>query len=66
MLSASLETELSNGRNTLEGAGDTLGMKNTQMASKDQRNSQQLGEAELQCGICIKRVITNTFGINTT
>lgn len=67
MLSASLEKELSNGRDTLEGAGDTLKM-NTQMNkySKDQSNSQQLGKAELQCGICIKQFTAGTSDIGTT
>lgn len=48
MLNASLEKESSNGRDTLEGARDTLEM-NTQMNkySKDQSNSQQLLKAEL-------------------
>lgn len=61
MLSASLETESSNGRDRLEDAGDNSDMKNTQMTSKDQGNRQQLGKVELQCGLCVKWFTADTF-----
>lgn len=52
MLSASLQTESSNGRNTLKGSGDNSKMKNTQMTSKNCR---------ITNGLCIKWFTADTF-----
>lgn len=45
----------------LEDTGDNSEMKNTEMTSKDQGNSQQLGKVELQCGLCVKWFTADTF-----
>nr|XP_048288901.1 set1/Ash2 histone methyltransferase complex subunit ASH2-like [Myodes glareolus]XP_048288902.1 set1/Ash2 histone methyltransferase complex subunit ASH2-like [Myodes glareolus] len=49
-----LETESSNGKDTLKGAGDTSEAMDTQVGSVDEENGRLLGEVELQCGICTK------------
>lgn len=38
----------------------------TQAGSVDEENGRQLGEIELQCGICTKWFTADTFGIDTT
>ncbi|XP_023372781.1 set1/Ash2 histone methyltransferase complex subunit ASH2 [Otolemur garnettii] len=65
-VSGGLETESSNGKDTLEGAGDTSEVMDTQAGSVDEENSRQLGEVELQCGICTKWFTADTFGIDTS
>lgn len=37
-----------------------------QGGSGDEENARQLGEIELQCGICTKWFTADTFGIDTT
>ncbi|ERE89633.1 set1/Ash2 histone methyltransferase complex subunit ASH2 [Cricetulus griseus] len=61
-----LETESSNGKDTIEGAGDTSEVMDTQAGSVDEENGRQLGEVELQCGICTKWFTADTFGIDTS
>ncbi|XP_070109198.1 set1/Ash2 histone methyltransferase complex subunit ASH2 isoform X7 [Equus przewalskii] len=65
-VSGGLETESSNGKDTLEGAGDTSEVMDTQAGSVDEENGRQLGEVELQCGICTKWFTADTFGIDTS
>lgn len=65
-VSGGLETESSNGKDTLEDAGDTLEVIDSQEGSVDEENAQQLGEVELQCGICTKWFTADTFGIDTS
>ncbi|KAL4664100.1 hypothetical protein H8957_013379 [Semnopithecus entellus] len=65
-VSGGLETESSNGKDTLEGAGDTSEVMDTQAGSVDEDNGRQLGEVELQCGICTKWFTADTFGIDTS
>ncbi|XP_066236435.1 set1/Ash2 histone methyltransferase complex subunit ASH2 isoform X5 [Saccopteryx leptura] len=67
-VSGGLETESSNGKDTLtqEGAGDTSEVMDTQTGSVDEENGRQLGEVELQCGICTKWFTADTFGIDTS
>lgn len=55
----------STGWDTLESTGDTLEIKNIQMTSKESK-SQQLGKAELQCGIYIKWFRADTFATDNT
>ncbi|XP_006860023.1 PREDICTED: set1/Ash2 histone methyltransferase complex subunit ASH2 isoform X2 [Chrysochloris asiatica] len=38
----------------------------TQVGSVDEENGRQLGEVELQCGICTKWFTADTFGIDTS
>lgn len=61
-----LETESSNGKDNLEGAGDTSEVMDAQAGSVDEENGRQLGEVELQCGICTKWFTADTFGIDTS
>ncbi|MEJ1284989.1 ASH2 like histone lysine methyltransferase complex subunit [Cricetulus griseus] len=49
-----------------EGAGDTSEVMDTQAGSVDEENGRQLGEVELQCGICTKWFTADTFGIDTS
>ncbi|ELK28859.1 Set1/Ash2 histone methyltransferase complex subunit ASH2 [Myotis davidii] len=49
-----------------EGAGDTSEAMDTQAGSVDEENGRQLGEVELQCGICTKWFTADTFGIDTS
>uniref|UniRef100_G3WXM1 ASH2 like, histone lysine methyltransferase complex subunit n=1 Tax=Sarcophilus harrisii TaxID=9305 RepID=G3WXM1_SARHA len=65
-VTAGLESESSNGKDTLEGAGDSSEVMDTQTGSVDEENGRQLGEVELQCGICTKWFTADTFGIDTT
>uniref|UniRef100_A0A2K6P5M5 ASH2 like, histone lysine methyltransferase complex subunit n=1 Tax=Rhinopithecus roxellana TaxID=61622 RepID=A0A2K6P5M5_RHIRO len=65
-VSGGLETESTNGKDTLEGAGDTSEVMDTQAGSVDEENGRQLGEVELQCGICTKWFTADTFGIDTS
>nr|XP_040147742.1 set1/Ash2 histone methyltransferase complex subunit ASH2 [Ictidomys tridecemlineatus] len=65
-VSGGLETESSNGKDTLEGTGDTSEVMDTQAGSVDEENGRQLGEVELQCGICTKWFTADTFGIDTS
>uniref|UniRef100_A0A2K6CDB8 ASH2 like, histone lysine methyltransferase complex subunit n=1 Tax=Macaca nemestrina TaxID=9545 RepID=A0A2K6CDB8_MACNE len=51
---------------TQEGAGDTSEVMDTQAGSVDEENGRQLGEVELQCGICTKWFTADTFGIDTS
>uniref|UniRef100_A0A8C3FN63 Set1/Ash2 histone methyltransferase complex subunit ASH2 n=1 Tax=Chrysemys picta bellii TaxID=8478 RepID=A0A8C3FN63_CHRPI len=48
------------------GAGDSSEVLDTQTGSVDEENGRQLGEIELQCGICTKWFTADTFGIDTT
>ncbi|XP_054854460.1 set1/Ash2 histone methyltransferase complex subunit ASH2 isoform X1 [Eublepharis macularius] len=64
--SAALETESSSGKDALEGVGDNSEVLDTQTGSVDEENGRQLGEIELQCGICTKWFTAETFGIDTT
>uniref|UniRef100_A0A6I8RTZ7 Set1/Ash2 histone methyltransferase complex subunit ASH2 n=1 Tax=Xenopus tropicalis TaxID=8364 RepID=A0A6I8RTZ7_XENTR len=45
------------------GDGDAM---DTQTGSVDEENGRQLGDIELQCGICMKWFGADTFGIDTT
>ena len=65
-VSGGLETESSNGKDTLEGAGDASEVMDTQAGSVDEENGRQLGEVELQCGLCTKWFTADTFGIDTS
>lgn len=49
-----------------EGAGDASEALDAQAGSVDEENGRQLGEIELQCGICTKWFTADTFGIDTT
>lgn len=49
-----------------EGTGDTSEVMDTQAGSVDEENGRQLGEVELQCGICTKWFTADTFGIDTS
>lgn len=49
-----------------EGVGDTSEVLDTQTGSVDEENGRQLGEIELQCGLCTKWFTAETFGIDTT
>uniref|UniRef100_A0A8C6YLQ1 ASH2 like, histone lysine methyltransferase complex subunit n=1 Tax=Nothoprocta perdicaria TaxID=30464 RepID=A0A8C6YLQ1_NOTPE len=49
-----------------EGAGDNSEALDAQAGSVDEENGRQLGEIELQCGICTKWFTADTFGIDTT
>lgn len=66
-ISGGLETESANGKDTLaqDGAGDTSEVMDVQAGSVDE-NCRQLGEVELQCGICTKWFTAETFGIDTS
>uniref|UniRef100_A0A5F9C3X5 B30.2/SPRY domain-containing protein n=1 Tax=Oryctolagus cuniculus TaxID=9986 RepID=A0A5F9C3X5_RABIT len=64
-VSGGLETESANGKDTLHGAGDTSEVMDVQTGSVDE-NCRQLGEVELQCGICMKWFTAETFGIDTS
>uniref|UniRef100_A0ACB8EX71 Set1/Ash2 histone methyltransferase complex subunit ASH2 n=1 Tax=Sphaerodactylus townsendi TaxID=933632 RepID=A0ACB8EX71_9SAUR len=64
--SAAMETESSSGKDALEGVGDNSEVLDTQTGSVDEDNGRQLGEIELQCGICTKWFTAETFGIDTT
>ncbi|XP_014440554.1 set1/Ash2 histone methyltransferase complex subunit ASH2 isoform X2 [Tupaia chinensis] len=65
-VSGGLETESSNGKDALEGAADTSEVTDAQGGSVDEENGRQLGEVELQCGICTKWFTADTFGIDTS
>ncbi|XP_053125959.1 set1/Ash2 histone methyltransferase complex subunit ASH2 isoform X2 [Hemicordylus capensis] len=65
-VTAALETESSSGKDALEGIGDSSEVLDTQTGSVDEENGRQLGEIELQCGICTKWFTAETFGIDTT
>uniref|UniRef100_A0A8C3JQH3 ASH2 like, histone lysine methyltransferase complex subunit n=1 Tax=Calidris pygmaea TaxID=425635 RepID=A0A8C3JQH3_9CHAR len=49
-----------------EAAGDNSEVLDAQAGSVDEENGRQLGEIELQCGICTKWFTADTFGIDTT
>lgn len=49
-----------------EGVGDNSEVLDVQTGSVDEENGRQLGEIELQCGICTKWFTAETFGIDTT
>lgn len=49
-----------------EGVGDNSEVLDAQTGSVDEENGRQLGEIELQCGICTKWFTAETFGIDTT
>ncbi|XP_040202182.1 set1/Ash2 histone methyltransferase complex subunit ASH2 isoform X1 [Rana temporaria] len=59
------DTESSNEKDALDSAADGETM-DTQTGSVDEENGRQLGEIELQCGICLKWFGAETFGIDTT
>uniref|UniRef100_A0A670ZAM0 ASH2 like, histone lysine methyltransferase complex subunit n=1 Tax=Pseudonaja textilis TaxID=8673 RepID=A0A670ZAM0_PSETE len=65
-VTATLETESSSGKDALEGVGDGSEVMDNQASSVDEDNGRQLGEIELQCGICTKWFTAETFGIDTT
>ncbi|XP_066495438.1 set1/Ash2 histone methyltransferase complex subunit ASH2 isoform X1 [Tiliqua scincoides] len=65
-VTATLETESSSGKDAMEGVGDNSEVMDTQTGSVDEENGRQLGEIELQCGICTKWFTAETFGIDTT
>ncbi|XP_062994994.1 set1/Ash2 histone methyltransferase complex subunit ASH2 isoform X1 [Elgaria multicarinata webbii] len=65
-VTATLETESSSGKDALEGVGDSSEVMDNQTGSVDEENGRQLGEIELQCGICTKWFTAETFGIDTT
>ncbi|NWR57963.1 ASH2L methyltransferase, partial [Bucorvus abyssinicus] len=65
-VTTALETESANGKDPLEGAGDGSEALDAQAGSVDEENGRQLGEIELQCGICTKWFTADTFGIDTT
>ncbi|KAM4035710.1 set1/Ash2 histone methyltransferase complex subunit ASH2 isoform 2-T2 [Anomaloglossus baeobatrachus] len=62
---AALDTESSNEKDALDSTaeGDVM---DTQGGSVDEENGRQLGEIELQCGICMKWFGADTFGIDAT
>ncbi|XP_053320413.1 set1/Ash2 histone methyltransferase complex subunit ASH2 [Spea bombifrons] len=60
-----VDPESSNEKEGLEGTGDGETM-DTQTGSVDEDNGRQLGEIELQCGICLKWFGADHFGIDTT
>uniref|UniRef100_A0A8D2NYZ8 Set1/Ash2 histone methyltransferase complex subunit ASH2 n=1 Tax=Zosterops lateralis melanops TaxID=1220523 RepID=A0A8D2NYZ8_ZOSLA len=49
-----------------DAAGDGAEPMDVQGGSGDEENARQLGEIELQCGICTKWFTADTFGIDTT
>uniref|UniRef100_A0A8D2MTM3 Set1/Ash2 histone methyltransferase complex subunit ASH2 n=1 Tax=Zonotrichia albicollis TaxID=44394 RepID=A0A8D2MTM3_ZONAL len=49
-----------------DAAGDGAEAMDAQGGSGDEENARQLGEIELQCGICTKWFTADTFGIDTT
>ncbi|XP_068130705.1 set1/Ash2 histone methyltransferase complex subunit ASH2 [Hyperolius riggenbachi] len=59
------DTESSNEKDALDSTADGENM-DTQTGSVDEENGRQLGEIELQCGICLKWFGADTFGIDTT
>ncbi|XP_077326098.1 set1/Ash2 histone methyltransferase complex subunit ASH2 [Lithobates pipiens] len=59
------DTESSNEKDALDSTADGETM-DTQPGSVDEENGRQLGEIELQCGICLKWFGAETFGIDTT
>ncbi|KAJ7305142.1 hypothetical protein JRQ81_011024 [Phrynocephalus forsythii] len=65
-VTATMETESSSGKDALEGVGDSSEAMDNQAGSVDEENGRQLGEIELQCGICNKWFTAETFGIDTT
>ncbi|XP_072835208.2 set1/Ash2 histone methyltransferase complex subunit ASH2 isoform X5 [Pogona vitticeps] len=65
-VTATMETESSSGKDVLEGVGDSSEAMDNQTGSVDEENGRQLGEIELQCGICNKWFTAETFGIDTT
>ncbi|KAH0623182.1 hypothetical protein JD844_031222 [Phrynosoma platyrhinos] len=65
-VSATMETESSSGKDAMEGVGDSSEVMDNQTGSVDEENGRQLGEIELQCGICTKWFTAETFGIDTT
>ncbi|XP_069823193.1 set1/Ash2 histone methyltransferase complex subunit ASH2 [Dendropsophus ebraccatus] len=62
---AALDTESSNEKDALDSTAEGEVM-DTQTGSVDEENGRQLGEIELQCGICFKWFGAETFGIDTT
>uniref|UniRef100_A0A8V5H380 Uncharacterized protein n=1 Tax=Melopsittacus undulatus TaxID=13146 RepID=A0A8V5H380_MELUD len=64
--SAAVETESANGKEPPEAAGDSSEVLDAQAGSVDEDSGRQLGEIELQCGICTKWFTADTFGIDTT
>ncbi|NWR86279.1 ASH2L methyltransferase, partial [Furnarius figulus] len=65
-VTTALETESANGKEPLDTAGDAAEALDAQGGSGDEENARQLGEIELQCGICTKWFTADTFGIDTT
>ncbi|XP_043938176.1 set1/Ash2 histone methyltransferase complex subunit ASH2 [Protopterus annectens] len=64
-VAASLESEAPNEKEVLEAAGDgTEVMENR--TTVDEENVRQLGDIELQCGICTKWFTADTFGLDTS
>ncbi|XP_069069542.1 set1/Ash2 histone methyltransferase complex subunit ASH2 isoform X1 [Pleurodeles waltl] len=61
-----LDADSSNGKDPLEGPGDGSEAMDTQTGSLDDDSGRQLGEIELQCGICSKWFSAETFNIDTT
>ncbi|KAE8619499.1 hypothetical protein XENTR_v10009814 [Xenopus tropicalis] len=65
LTAGSLDPESSNEKDALDATGDGDAM-DTQTGSVDEENGRQLGDIELQCGICMKWFGADTFGIDTT
>nr|XP_008247671.2 set1/Ash2 histone methyltransferase complex subunit ASH2 [Oryctolagus cuniculus] len=57
--------ESANGKDTLDGAGDTSEVMDVQTGSVVE-NCRQLGDVELQCGICAKWLTAETSGIDAS
>ncbi|OXB75077.1 UNVERIFIED_CONTAM: hypothetical protein H355_015438 [Colinus virginianus] len=60
------ETETASGKDPTEPGPDGPEAVDAQTGSVDEENGRQLGEIELQCGICTKWFTADTFGIDTT
>ncbi|XP_028655647.2 set1/Ash2 histone methyltransferase complex subunit ASH2 isoform X1 [Erpetoichthys calabaricus] len=60
------DAESSNGKEAMDVPGDHSEPIDVQMGSMEEENGRQLGEVELQCGICMKWFTADTFGIDTS
>ncbi|XP_072570201.1 set1/Ash2 histone methyltransferase complex subunit ASH2 isoform X2 [Paramormyrops kingsleyae] len=64
-LATNMETESTNGKETMDPTGEGSEAADTQTGSGDEENGRQLGEVELQCALCMKWFTADTFGIDT-
>ncbi|XP_048876494.1 set1/Ash2 histone methyltransferase complex subunit ASH2 isoform X2 [Brienomyrus brachyistius] len=64
-LASNMETESTNGKETMDPTGEGSEAADTQTGSGDEENGRQLGEVELQCALCMKWFTADTFGIDT-